>query len=114
MGEAVNKYRNKKTEVAGILFDSAAEARRYGQLIILERANYIKNLERQVKFELAPSVMLGGRKKPALRFIADFKYWDIKKHEWVVEDVKGVVTPLFRVKQHLMATVHKIEVRLSA
>jgi len=109
----MSKYGAIKIEVSGIKFDSKAEARRYGQLIMLERAGHIKNLERQVVYILAPAVVLGGRKKPALRYIADFKYSDPKSNDFIVEDVKGVVTPLFRVKQHLMKSVHGIDVRVT-
>ena len=112
----MNKFGAKKTEVAGILFDSKAEARRYGQLIMLERAGHITGLLRQVPFVLAESVKLEGAKKskPALRYFADFMYSDIKTGKIVVEDVKGVITPLFRVKQHLMKSVHGIDVRVTA
>lgn len=110
----MNKFGAKKTEVAGIVFDSKAEARRYGQLINMERAGHIAGLTRQVPFVLAPSVKFEGAKriKPALRYVADFCYSDIKTGRVVVEDVKGVITPLFRVKQHLMKTVHNIDIRV--
>jgi len=49
-----------------------------------------------------------------LRYFADFMYSDIKTGKIVVEDVKGVITPLFRVKQHLMKSVHGIDVRVTA
>ena len=103
------KYGNKKTNVDGIVFGSQREAKRYLDLTLLVRSGHISNLKTQVRFELAPSVMLGGRKKPALRYVADFVYSNNAK-ETIVEDVKGVVTPLFRVKQHLMKSVHNIEV----
>ena len=46
------KYGNKKTQFAGLTFDSKAEARRYGELQVLERAGRIFNLRRQVPIEL--------------------------------------------------------------
>ena len=110
----MNKYGARKTQVNGIMFDSMAEARRYGQLLILQKAGHVSGLTLQVPFILADSVILDGRKKPALRYIADFVYCDIKLGQIVVEDVKGVRTPLFRVKQHLMKSVHGIDVRLSS
>jgi len=106
----VSKYGAVKTTVDGIVFDSKAEARRYGELLILERAGYIAGLHRQPVYVLAPAVVIGGRRKPALRYKPDFCYVDAKTGATVLEDVKGVITPLFRVKQHLMATVHGIEV----
>jgi hypothetical protein len=61
---------------------------------------------------LAPAIRIHGKKrmKPALRYQADFRY--IEHDEFVVEDVKGFVTEAFKIKQHLMATVHQIQVRL--
>lgn len=105
------KYGNKKTVVDGMTFDSAKEAKRYQELLMLERTGYINDLKRQVTFELAPAVVLNGRKKPPLRYVADFTYRD-KINTLFVVDVKGVVTPLFRVKQHLMKHIHGIEVRI--
>lgn len=110
----MNKFGAKKTEVAGIVFDSKAEARRYSQLVTLERAGHIAGLTRQVPFVLAPAVKLEGAKrtKPALRYVADFVYSDTKTGRIVIEDVKGVATPLFRVKQHLMKSVHGIDIKV--
>ena len=111
----MNKYGAIKTEVAGITFDSKAEARRYGQLIMLERAGHITGLTRQVPFVLAPSVKFTGdkRAKPPLRYVADFMYSDVKLGKLVVEDVKGVATPLFNAKRHLMLALHGVEVRVT-
>lgn len=62
-------------------------------------------------FAGAPAVVIQGRKKRALRYVADFSYVDCETGEQVVEDVKGAVTDVWRIKQHLMATVHGIEVK---
>lgn len=106
----MNKFGAIKTVVGGIKFDSKAEARRYSQLVLLERAGFISRLERQAVYVLLPAVVLGGRKKPAMKYIADFQYFDAKTKQTIVEDVKGVITPLFRAKQHLMKHIHEIEV----
>lgn len=42
----MQKYKAKKTEYDGIMFDSKKEAQRYAELKILERAGVIKNLQR--------------------------------------------------------------------
>src|SRR5271157_4200451 len=68
------KYGNKKVEVDGILFDSTKETKRYQELKLLELAGKISSLTLQKTFELAPAVYLHGRKKPALRYVADFVY----------------------------------------
>ena len=51
----MSKYNSKKTVVDGQTFDSKKEARRYQELLLLEKAGEIQNLSRQVKFVLIPS-----------------------------------------------------------
>lgn len=103
------KYGNKKTERFGIVFDSKREAERYCALVMLERAGQITDLQRQVAFVLAPPVKLAGRTKPALRYVADFVYTE--RGNRVVEDAKGVRTEAYRIKRHLLMSVHGIEIR---
>lgn len=101
----MSKYRNRKVVVDGLTFDSAAEARRYGQLKILEQAGEISDLQCQVSFQLAPPVQIKGasRKSPSLRYWADFVYFGNDGYQ-VIEDVKGgPVTQAYRIKRHLMA-----------
>ena len=106
------KYANERiTDPDGTTFDSRAEHRRWHHLRLMERAGEIKDLERQVVFVLAPAVTIANRKRPPLRYIADMRYVDARTGEVVVEDVKGAVTPEYRIKRHLMASVHGIEVR---
>ena len=110
------KYRNKKTEIGGVKFDSKAEAGRWVQLRRMQEAGLIEDLRRQVSFELAPAVRIPGkgRMSPPLRYFADFVY--VQDGKQVIEDVKGVVTEAYRVKRHLMAVMgyHIVEVRKSA
>jgi hypothetical protein len=114
----MSKYHAVKTTVDGILFDSKREANRYCELRLLEKAGDIKNLQRQVRFELAPPVKLSGstRTKPAIRFYADFAYTDLKHGgALIVEDVKSTPTAekeAFRIKLHLMKSIHNIDVQL--
>jgi hypothetical protein len=113
-----SKYLNKKCRLDGYLFDSLREASRWSELRLLERAGEINHLERQVVYVLAPPVRLppDNRQKPALRYVADFRYVDLKHGgETVVEDVKSSITAekeAFRIKLHLMKSVHDIDVRL--
>ena len=91
---ARSKYRNVRCEVDGLKFDSKAEARRWQELRLLERAGKIDALERQVRFPLnadVTGIQVG-------QFVADFDYWDLEKNERVTEDVKGLVTELARWK----------------
>lgn len=104
-----SKYGNTRTVVDGIWFDSQREAARWCELKLLERAGEIRNLSRQIEFVLAPAVKIGGRMKPALRYFADFAYHD--KTGPVIEDAKGHKTDVYKIKRHLMATVHGILIR---
>lgn len=107
-----NKYRNTKTIVDGIEFDSRKEAARYKELKLLEAAGEISNLERQVKFVLIPTQrepdfvgVRGGIKKGKViekecSYLADFVY--IRDGEVIVEDTKGIRTKDYIIKRKLM------------
>lgn len=106
----MTKYKAKPVEIAGQKYRSMLEASRHQVLMILERAGEISDIRREVPFVLAPAIKIGRRQKPALRYYADYVYKDKEGRE-VVEDVKGMETPVWRIKLHLMATVHGIEVQ---
>ncbi len=113
-----HKFNARKTVLDGLTFDSSKEARRWSELLLLQRAGKITGLERQVVYVLAPAVKLHGeaRIKPALRYIADFRYYVPETGETIVEDVKSPATAeekAFRIKLHLMMSVHGIGVRLT-
>jgi hypothetical protein len=114
IGSKGNKFAARKVTHGGITHDSMKEAGRWRQLQQLERAGQIQDLKRQVPFVLAPAVRLDGepRKKPALRYFADFTY--IQAGCQVVEDTKSAPTrklPAYRIKKHLMATVHGLHIK---
>lgn len=96
-----NKYNASKTVVDGIRFDSRAEARRYRELKLLQRAGEIKDLELQPSFLLIERFKCCGKTYRDTRYIADFAYIEIKTGLHVVEDVKGVETEVFRLKKKL-------------
>ncbi len=106
-----SKYRNRACEHDGIKFDSRRERDRWIELSRQLAAGEISELERQVVFVLADAVVIDGRKKPALRYIADFVYE--RDGKTVIEDVKGMVTREYRIKRHLMAVrgLHIVEVK---
>ncbi len=109
-----SKYGSKKTVIDGFTFDSLKESRRYSELMILQRAKLISNLELQAVFVLAPAAILNGRKKPALRYVADFIYTNSDGVQ-IIEDVKSKATAenrAFRIKQHLMKTVWNLDITL--
>lgn len=103
------KYRNVKTEVDGLKFDSKKEAKRWIELKQLLDAGRISNLMRQVMFQLVPQVVLDGRKQQPVKYVADFQYQ--LGDQIVVEDVKGFKTPEYRMKRKMMKAFLNIEVQ---
>lgn len=101
-----SKYGAVKTEVDGIKFDSKHEALRYQELRLLEQAGEITNLRLQVPFELIPKSKYGM----PIRYIADFTYNDLNG-QLIVEDAKGVKTPVYRLKRRMMAEIYNIEIK---
>lgn len=117
------KYKNHKTVIDGITFDSKKEAHRYQELKLAEQAGAIADLQRQVRFELIPvqrepdsrgsrgGVIKGKVIERKVEYVADFVYTDIETGETVVEDTKGIRTKDFIIKRKLMLYMHGIRVR---
>lgn len=114
MGEVkTGKYRNIRTQVDGITFDSQKEARRFIELKFLLQAGRIRNLKLQPQFTLQESyVTPEGERVRALRYVADFSYERPTEPDqngyihWVkvVEDVKSQATRTekYKIKKKLM------------
>lgn len=98
-----NKYRAKKCNVDGITFDSRAEATRYEGLKLLLRAGEISDLKLQPKYPFC----IGHKKM--FDYIADFSY--VMDGETIVEDVKGMDTPISRLKRKIISADRGIEIR---
>jgi hypothetical protein len=96
-----SKYKAKKTTIDGITFDSNAEARRYQQLKLLERAGEIQNLSLQPCFLLQEGFVnvYTNRKERAIEYVGDFMYSEGDRT--VVEDVKGFKTADYKIKRKL-------------
>src|SRR5262249_11550628 len=80
-----SKYHNRKTVYQGVRFDSQKEEKRYRDLLLLERAGHIRNLELQPRYDF----IINGKKLKHY-YKADFRYEDVATGREVVEDVKGV------------------------
>lgn len=98
-----NKYNAVKIEIDGHIFASQAEGRRYQQLKLLERAGHIRQIELQpvFKFEIDGKLMF--------RYVADFAYFEGVSR--IVEDCKGVRTPVYRIKKKIIEQAFKITIR---
>lgn len=108
----MNKYGAQKITIGGVTFDSKKEAYRWHELKLLERGKVIKDLKRQVKFELLPSQKYKGEPAElAVNYIADFVYTDIRSGECVVEDTKGAKTKDYIIKRKMMLYFHGIRIK---
>lgn len=110
---ATNKYKAKQHEFNGHTFASGREKRRYQQLLLLERAGKISNLELQPKYELIPrAIKADGSIERAAIYTADFRY--VEGGVVVVEDVKSKATAKladYVLRRKLMLQVHGVEIR---
>lgn len=101
----MNKYKNNKVEIDGIVFDSQKEALRYRDLKLMERAGLIVDLQLQVPFVLYHKNQYGRD----VKYVADFVYQE--KGQMIVEDVKGYKTDVYKLKKRMMAEELGIVIR---
>lgn len=95
----MTKYAAKKTDCAhGHRHDSKIEASRCNDLHILQGAGKISHLEQQPEFR----VVIGD--KHVCTYRADFAYFVSTCR--IVEDVKGMLTPVYRLKKKLVEAAH--------
>lgn len=94
----MHKYKAKPQIIDGIWFASTAEARRYQELLTLERVGKISALKRQPRLTLS----VDGRK--ICTYVADSSY--IEGARQIIEDVKGVETQTFKLKWALAKALY--------
>lgn len=126
MRKEISKYHSRKTVIDGITFMSKKEAKRYQELLLLEKAGEIEDLRRQVKYVLIPaqyenpySSTKKGKGKCIERecsYVADFVYKEPileggRPFLTVVEDTKGYKTKDYIIKRKLLLYVHGIRIR---
>lgn len=120
--QGASKYHARKTTVDGITFDSKKESQRYAELKLLEKAGEIRGLELQPVFELrARSDYISTNTVKLGVYKADFRYeqklevntGNVMLTSWhkVIEDVKGVKTPLYSWKKKHVEAQYGITVR---
>lgn len=95
--------RSKKTVVDGITFDSRTEAEYYEYLKSLERDKKIHYLCCHPEYILQDPVERYGKKYKAIKYIADFEYWNEEEQTNVVVDVKGFAMEDAKLKRKLFA-----------
>ncbi len=103
----MNKYRNEPTSVDGIRFASKKEARRYGELKLLQKAHRIEGLKLQPRYPLTVNGL------HVCTYVGDFEYLDMDTRRIVTEDSKGVKTKEFVIKAKLFHAVTGREITLT-
>jgi hypothetical protein len=95
------KYHAIRTQLDGYTFDSKAEAKRYAELRLLERAKHIRCLTVHPRYPLEVNGIL------VCTYVGDFSYVNTAADPTpVIEDVKGVKTPAYRIKKKLFEAIH--------
>ena len=98
-----SKYHAKKVESVDGKFDSALEYKRWVYLKALEQNGEIKNLVRQVPYTLLPAQRKDGKVLfREMKYTSDMEYDITETNEHIVEDVKGMILPEFKLKRKLM------------
>lgn len=90
--------------------------------MLLQKIGKIKDLERQVKFELVPvqrepdtigkrgGIHKGKVIENGVNYVADFVYTDCHSGNKIVEDSKGMRTKDYIIKRKLMLWIHGIRI----
>lgn len=101
-----NKYGAKKVKLDGHVFDSKAEAMRYGELKLMEKAKEIFGLEVHPEFPIRINGII------VCIVMLDFGYLAKNFPRHCYEDVKGRDNSLSRLKRKLVEAQYGINVKL--
>lgn len=122
-----NKYNAKKIEYDGHIFDSKKEKARYELLKYAEKIGAIRNLERQVRYELEPPVIEEYEEQlktkvvkktrtiqRGIYYTCDFQYK--LGDQLVVEDVKSSpaqakLDKAYQIRKKLLFARHGIRIK---
>jgi len=108
-GEKEHKYNAKSVVVEGVHYASTREYDRYQELRMKQKAGLIRGLRRQVVFQFIHNGIHIGK------YVADSTYYEPgnparKAWDLVVEDSKGVRTPLYQRSKKMMLAFYGIEI----
>jgi hypothetical protein len=123
------KYAAKPQTIDGLRFASKLEATRYQQLKLLEKTGHIRDLRTQIRFRLLDPFIhpKTGKTVPEVAYVADFVYYEpplyYKGVPWefdqpadgwrrVIEDCKGIETPVFRLKEKMFMARYGTTIRI--
>jgi hypothetical protein len=96
-----SKYRNVKTVIDGITFDSKREAQHWAELKMREKVGEIAALSRQHSYALYAPVVGGAPLEFVVvsHYVADFVYTDTRTGHTHVVDAKGKRTAMYQLKK---------------
>lgn len=97
-----HKYRAVPVVIDGTRFASKAEGARYQKLRLLERNGFISELVCQPSYDLVVNTVKVGV------YRADFRY--LQDGRMTVEDVKGLATPVYKLKKRIVEALYNIEI----
>lgn len=99
-----HKYAAKRTVVDDISFASKAEAKRYTELKLLERAGKITDLKLQ-----QPIICIVNGMQ-VTKYVSDFSYYCRERKDIIWEDVKGFRTDVYKLKRKLVKACTGIDI----
>lgn len=107
---AWSKYHATSVIVDNIRFSSVKESRRYQQLKLLQKIGEIRELELQVPLALDAANFDTGEIICCGHYVADFRYFDVKRNVSIIEDTKGFRTPMYRLKKRWVEAQYGIQI----
>lgn len=108
-----HKFRAVRTEVDGLSFPSRAEARRYSELRLLEKAGEIRDLELHPRFPLEVIRPSSGEVIQVGSFTPDSRYVDVRSGLRVIEDVKSAPTAAgeaYRLRKRIFEALYGVAI----
>ena len=106
-----SKYGAKPQIVDNVRFASQKEARRYSELKLLQAAGEIRELELQPAFPIYAANRFSQQPLELIcTYKADFRYRSGPRGLLVIEDVKGMKTPVYRLKKKFVEAQYGIQI----
>jgi hypothetical protein len=106
-GKRRNKYGAQAVWVDGFRFASKAEAKYYKTLKLRERLGEVTDVRLQ-----EPFTVLGPKGQVVCTAVIDFVFWDnVEKRQRIV-DVKGMQTPLSKLKYKVVESFLDIKIEI--
>lgn len=104
------KYNNTISYIDGKCMRSKKEAKFYSECVVRKKAKDIKDFEFQVKFKLPPDILTEEKQIKSINYILDFIIINNDGSKEYV-DVKGFITPVYRIKKMLMKFFYDIDIK---